>query len=89
MGILVKRSRIVGGIVAASMMLGLPMGATATATPSSSGPVAQIACKRATIGGQSRCIARGQYCAKRYERDYRKYGYSCSKKDSRGRWHLQ
>ena len=41
-------------------------------------PVASIACKHARIGGQSKCIARGQYCARRYERDYERYGYHCT-----------
>jgi hypothetical protein len=52
-------------------------------------PVASIACKHARIGGQSKCIARGQYCARRYERDYERYGYHCTKRDYRGRYHLQ
>lgn len=59
-----------------------------TSAISNPGPVAHAACMRATIGGQSRCIARGQYCARRYQRDYRRYGFSCSKRDSRGRYHL-
>lgn len=82
------RRRLIGVLAGASLFAVVPA-VPVTAAPTSNEPVAQIACKRATIGGQSRCIARGQYCAKRYERDYRKYGYSCSKKDSRGRWHLQ
>lgn len=43
----------------------------------------------ATIGGQHKCIARGQYCARRYQRDYRRYGLSCSNLDYRGRYHLR
>jgi hypothetical protein len=52
-------------------------------------PVAQIACMQATIGGQSKCIARGQYCARAHARDYRRYGLSCTKRDVNGRYHLQ
>jgi hypothetical protein len=52
-------------------------------------PLASIACKHARIGGKSKCIARGQYCARRYERGYERYGYHCTKRDSRGRYHLQ
>jgi hypothetical protein len=84
-----RRTRILGGLAAISLIAGLPAATTATASPAGNGPVAQAACTQARIGGQSRCIARGQYCAKRNEKDYRRYGYSCSKKDSRGRWHLQ
>jgi hypothetical protein len=46
-------------------------------------------CKYATIGGQRKCIARGQFCAKAKQRDYLRYGLSCSKRDYNGRWHLR
>lgn len=52
-------------------------------------PVASMACKHARIGGHSKCIARGQYCARRFERDYERYGYHCTKRDNRGRYHLR
>jgi hypothetical protein len=60
----------------------------AAAATASGPPVAHIACKQAKIGGQSKCIARGQYCARRYQSDYRRYGFSCSKLDRNGRYHL-
>ena len=72
--------------MAAAALLGAVPAAPAS---SSSGPIATIACTRATIGGESKCIARGQYCARRYERDYERYGYTCSKIDRNGRYHLQ
>ncbi len=72
---------------------GVAVGAGAAAgSPSAShaaAPVAQTACMRARIGGRRKCIARGQYCARRYERDYERYGFTCSKRDRRGRWHLR
>ena len=54
-------------------------------------PVAHIACQQARIQGQSKCIARGQFCAhnSRAERDYKRYGFTCSKRDRNGRYHLQ
>jgi hypothetical protein len=61
----------------------------AAAAPAQPSPIANAACTRATIGGQSKCIARGQFCAVRYERDYRRYGLSCSKYDRNGAAHLQ
>ncbi|MDO8187359.1 hypothetical protein Q5424_21920 [Conexibacter sp. JD483] len=78
-------------LLAAAAAATLAFGA---ATPSSvlagnDAPQAQIACKRATIGGQSRCIAAGQFCARAYERDYNRYGYSCSNRDRNGRYHLR
>lgn len=60
------------------------------ASPALAGSItAHAACKQATIGGQSRCIARGQYCARAHASDYRRYGLSCTKRDARGRYHLQ
>jgi erythromycin esterase-like protein len=50
---------------------------------------AHVSCKQATIGGQSKCIARGQFCAHRYRSDYRRYGFSCSSRDHNGRYHLR
>lgn len=46
-------------------------------------------CKKATIGGKSKCIQRGQFCTRAYQRDYKRYGFSCSKRDASGRYHLQ
>ncbi len=66
-------------------------GTPAAAGAVDGGPVAQVACKQARIAGQSKCIARGQFCARSAQamRDYRKYGLSCSKRDVNGRYHLQ
>jgi hypothetical protein len=80
--------RHVVALLAASSLAGLA--APAVAAPGPQGPVtAHAACSRATIGGQSKCIARGQYCARAYARDYRRYGLSCTGVDVRGRYHLQ
>ncbi len=69
--------------------LGLIAAAPAAATAGA--PVAHVACKQARIQGKSKCVARGQFCAhnSRAERDYRRYGFTCSKRDARGNWHLQ
>jgi hypothetical protein len=58
---------------------------TATAT---AGPVARSACTHATIGGQSKCIARGQFCSRSHASQYRRYGLKCTKRDANGRYHL-
>lgn len=84
------RRRLVGVVLAVA--LAVPsvsaVGVAASAQHTAS-PVAQTACIRAKIGGKRKCIARGQYCARRYERDYERYGFTCSKRDRRGRWHLR
>ena len=53
-------------------------------------PSAHLACKSATINGAHKCIAAGQFCQRnpRAMRDYRRYGYKCTKRDANGRYHL-
>jgi hypothetical protein len=81
------RNKHIAALVAA-LTLALGIGFTPSAT-SATTPSAQISCKNATIGGKRKCIAAGQFCARTHERDYRKYGYTCSKKDKNGRYHLK
>jgi hypothetical protein len=80
------RSRIVVVAVAAALST-VPV-AIAAATPSTA-PVATVACTKAKIGGKTKCIARGQFCARAYKRDYERYGLHCTKRDANGRYHLQ
>lgn len=83
----ITRNKHIAAIFAA-FVLALGLGAAAPAFAADS-PTAQIACKRATIGGVRKCIAAGQFCARRYESDYNRYGYTCSKRDKNGRYHLK
>jgi curli biogenesis system outer membrane secretion channel CsgG len=80
------RKRTIALIAAAAFIGGVPAGAAAAS--STSGATAHASCKSATIGGHHKCIARGQYCARSHQRDYRRYGYSCSRRDRNGRYHL-
>ena len=84
-----SRRRLIEAVAAAALAVGVPAVGTATAAHAPATPIAQAACVHAKIGGQRKCIARGQYCARRYERDYERYGFTCSKRDRRGRWHLR
>lgn len=60
------------------------LAATALALPASVGaaPVAHIACSShyvsATIEGAHKCLHAGEYCARRANRQYERYGYECS-----------
>jgi hypothetical protein len=45
--------------------------------------------KHAIIGGQHKCLRRGQYCARSRDREYHKYGFHCHKKDRNGDYHLE
>jgi hypothetical protein len=31
----------------------------------------------ARIGGEHKCLRRGQFCARRYDRQYHRYGFHC------------
>lgn len=33
----------------------------------------------AVIGGKHKCLGPGEYCAVRYERQYERYGFECSR----------
>jgi hypothetical protein len=45
--------------------------------------------KHAVIHGKQKCLRRGEFCTRKYQRDYKRYGYSCTKRDRNGRYHLQ
>jgi hypothetical protein len=45
-------------------------------------------CVYGKIGGVRKCLRAGEYCARRYRSQYPRYGFSCSKRDDRGDWHL-
>jgi hypothetical protein len=54
--------------------------------------VAAKSCKagyvHAVIGRQEKCLRRGEFCAHRYQRQYKRYGFDCTRRDSRGNYHL-
>jgi hypothetical protein len=81
-----RNKRLAAVLVGVAIAIGA--GGSASSAPASS-PTVQIACKKATIGGKRKCIAAGQFCARRHESDYNKYGYTCSKRDKNGRYHLK
>lgn len=51
-------------------------------------PQAAAACKKAKVGGQTKCLGRGQFCAPRYQSDYRRAGFRCAS-DGKGRNRLK
>jgi hypothetical protein len=44
--------------------------------------------KHAVINGAEKCLRRGEFCARAADRQYRRYGYRCTKRDARGNYHL-
>ena len=81
------RRQIAGLLAVVAIAAAVP----AAQSSASSAPQLQTACVHATILGQSKCIAKGQYCkhSKAANHDYHKYGYHCGKRDSNGRYHLK
>jgi hypothetical protein len=57
----------------------VPLAGTAQARPA--GPAAaqcSSSYTNASVGGESKCLRRGEYCAVRYKTTYRHYGFTCS-----------
>ncbi len=79
------RHKVVALLASAGIGLAVPV--TTSARPAPRASVAS--CTYGRIGGHVKCLRRGEYCARRYERQYERYGFTCSKRDRRGRWHLQ
>jgi hypothetical protein len=44
--------------------------------------------RHAVIGGSEKCLRRGQFCARRSDRQYHRYGFHCHRRDARGNYHL-
>ena len=44
--------------------------------------------RHGVIGGAEKCLRAGEFCARRYDRQYRHYGYRCVSRDARGSYHL-
>ncbi len=76
----------------AALALAAPIAAPATAPASAPIAVAAKSCSagytHAVISGAEKCLRRGQYCAHASDRQYRRYGLRCIKRDSRGSYHL-
>jgi hypothetical protein len=88
-----------------AVLLSTAVAAFAAATAAPAAPAAPVAptqfspvvitktCSRgythAVIGGQEKCLRAGEFCAHRYDRQYRRYGYRCVRYDARvGRYRL-
>jgi hypothetical protein len=70
-------------VALAAVTIAVPGGSAATASPArpAAGAVAAKVCHRGTparINGQSKCLQPGEYCALSAERQYERYGYTCS-----------
>lgn len=81
-------------ILSLALAAGAPAGAPAQPAAPPAQPVASAAktCRpgyvHAVIGGAQKCLRVGEFCAHRYDRQYRKYGFRCIHRDARGNYHL-
>ena len=72
-----------GGATVAPAAEPLGIAPAASAKPCGSG------WRHAVIGGRHKCLRVGQFCARRYDRQYHRYGYHCHRFDSGvGRYRL-
>jgi hypothetical protein len=82
--------KLVAALVAAMFIGAAPAATEVAAAPSAA---AAHSCGRgythAVIGGAHKCLRRGQYCARRYDNQYHRYGYHCHKRDRNGDYHLE
>jgi hypothetical protein len=88
------RTRIVAFVAALAVAGAAPVAQPWAASPSKNLAAAVVAHScgsgytHAVIGGEHKCLRRGQYCAKRYKRQYRRYGFTCAR-DARGDYRLK
>jgi hypothetical protein len=84
-----KQGRIRHALVALAATTALAGAAPAIAADHAAAPIAGISktCSRgfthAVIDGAQKCLRRGEFCAHSADRQYRRYGYRCTKYDSR------
>jgi hypothetical protein len=65
-------------------LIATAIAALAIAAPAGAYPAAasSTTCRHdtpAVIGGEHKCLGPGEYCAPRYERQYERYGFECSR----------
>jgi hypothetical protein len=72
----------------AALLGGIALAVAMPTAASTAAPVARIACTHATIGGQSKCIAKGQSCSRSHASQYRRYGFKCAKRVADGHYRL-
>ena len=86
------RSRLAAFALAAVAFAAAPSGSIFTGSPIEPATAVAKTCSsgftHAVINGAEKCLRRGQFCARAADRQYRRYGYRCTKRDARGNYHL-
>jgi hypothetical protein len=86
------RSWLVAAAAAAGLLGAGVAGAPAATSASAPVAIATKTCSgrfvHGVINGAEKCLARGEFCARAADRQYRRYGFHCRKRDATGRYHL-
>jgi hypothetical protein len=86
------KRRLAALAVAAAAFAAAPYAPVLSGTPLAPAEAVAKTCssgfKHAVINGAPKCLRRGQFCAPAADRQYRRYGYRCTKRDARGNYHL-
>jgi hypothetical protein len=61
-----------------------PATAPVSFTPAAAAKPCSSGWRHAIIGGEHKCLRRGQYCARRYDSQYHRYGFHCHRYYSGG-----
>jgi hypothetical protein len=76
-------NRRIAGLLAALALIAAAPGAQAAAGDRPTSVTAAKSCssgyRHAVIGGKQKCLRAGQFCAHRYDSQYRRYGYRCTR----------
>src|SRR5690348_11333716 len=75
-GVLKNRVLVVVATFVAAIAAGTAA-PTAPASPAVAAKTCSAGFTHAVIGGVQKCLRRGEFCAHRYDRQYRRYGYRC------------
>ena len=63
----------------AALGVGFGGAATASATPAAAAKTCSTGYRHAVIGGVEKCLRAGEFCTHSYDRQYRRYGYRCTR----------
>lgn len=76
-------NRRIAGLLAAVALIAAAPAAQASAADQPASVTAAKSCSsgfvHGVIGGHQKCLRAGEFCAHRYDHQYRRYGYRCTR----------
>jgi ABC-type sugar transport system substrate-binding protein len=86
------RGRVVAAWMATAVLGVAAAGAPAAPPATAPGAIVAKTCGgrfvHGVIDGAEKCLARGEFCARAAGRQYRRYGFHCTRRDANGRYDL-